>query len=244
MKIGIIGTGNIGSTLARKLAAAGHQMKIANAEGPESLVKMASDIGAEAVTTEGAVRDVDVVILSLPFSAYTSLAPLLSKVPAEVAVLDTSNYYPFRDGEIPGVDGDLPESAWVIEQIARPVVKAWNAALAQTLAERGKPAGAPGRLAIPVAGDDPVVTALARQLVDETGFDALDAGSIAESWRQQPGTPAYCTELSLDGLKAALAAANKDRAPANREALIQEFISAEGGLTHDQTVARNREVTA
>jgi hypothetical protein len=119
-------------------------------------------------------------------------------------VIDTSNYYPFRDGAIAEVDGGKPESVWVSEQIGRPVVKAWNAVLAATLAERGQPNGASGDIAIPVAGDDPNAKATAMELVGATGFDALDTGSLSDSWRQQPSTPAYCTELTTNELKSAL----------------------------------------
>jgi 8-hydroxy-5-deazaflavin:NADPH oxidoreductase len=244
MRIGIIGAGQIGATLARKLAASGHEVKLANSKGPDSLRDLARDLGATAVNKEQAVRDVDVVILSIPFARYPDLADLFNDVPAEVVVIDTSNYYPFRDGMITEVDDGNPESVWVSEQIGRPVIKAWNAVLAATLSERGKPAGTPGRITIPVAGDDAKAKATAFQLVDATGFDALDAGPLAESWRQQPGTPGYCTELALDDLKAALAAADRRRAPENRETLIKGFVSEGATLTHDEMVARNRTVTA
>ncbi|MXP49086.1 hypothetical protein FD733_05670 [Pantoea sp. Eser] len=150
MNISIIGAGNIGATLARKLAAAGHTLRLANSRGPNSI---------------------------------------------------------------------------------------------QTLAEKGQPAGQPDRLAIPVAGDDPQAKAVAMTLVDATGFDAVDAGSLSDSWRQQPGTPAYCTELSCPALVTALQAADRDRTPHNRDALINEFMSA-GELTHAAIVARNRAITA
>jgi hypothetical protein len=138
-------------------------------------------------------------------------------VAPEAVVIDTSNYYPSRDGAIAEVDGGKPESIWSQEQIGRPVVKAWNAVLAATLEAGGRPAGTPGRLAIPVAGDDATATATARQLVDQTGFDALDAGGLQDSWRQQPGTPAYCTELTIGELKLAVEAAKRERAPRNRD---------------------------
>lgn len=244
MKIGILGVGNIGGTLARKLAAAGHKVKIANSKGPETLRDLAQELDAVAVSRDEAVKDVDIIILSIPFSAFPGLCDLFSDVGADVAVIDTSNYYPFRDGAIDEVDRGKPESVWVSEQIGRPVVKAWNAVLAATLAERGKPANAAGRIAVPVAGDDATAKALAMQLVDATGFDPLDAGTLAESWRQQPGTPAYCTELTRSELTSALAAADKQRAPENREALIKEFMARYGELTHDDIVARNRAGTA
>jgi predicted dinucleotide-binding enzyme len=244
MRIGIIGAGNIGATLARKLAASSHEVKLANSKEPDSIRDLAHDLGAVAVSKEQAVKDVDVVVLSIPFARYPDLAGLLSDVPAEVVVIDTSNYYPFRDGAITEVDDGKPESVWVSEQIGHPVIKAWNAVLADTLSDRGKPAGAPGRIAIPVAGDDTEAKATAFQLVDATGFDVLDAGTLAESWQQQPGTPGYCTELTLNELKAALAAADRRRAPENREVLIKEFAAAGARFTHDEIVARNRAVTA
>lgn len=244
MKIGIIGAGNIGATLARKLAAEGHEIKLANSKGPDSLRDLAKDVGATAVAKEDAVKDVEAIILSIPFLSYQDLAPLFAGVPADVTVIDTSNYYPFRDGAINGLDNGTSESVWISEQIGRPVIKAWNAVLAATLAERGKPAGSDGRIALPVAGDDDKGKALAMQLVNATGFDALDAGSLTDSWRQQPGTPAYCTELTLTELQSALAAADKKRAPENREALITQFMARYGELTHDDTIAMNRTGTA
>lgn len=244
MKIGIIGAGNIGATLARKLAASGHEVKLANSRGPDTIRDLARELGATAVSREEAVQGVDVVVLSLPFAAYPGLADLFDTVPAEVVVIDTSNYYPFRDGAIDEIEAGQPESVWVSERIGRPVIKAWNAVLSHTLAENGKPDGAAGRIAIPVAGDDARAKETAMALVRATGFDAFDAGLLAESWRQQPGTPAYCTELALDELASALAAADRHRAPANRESLIQEFMAGHGKLTHDDIVMRNRTVTA
>lgn len=244
MKIGIIGAGSIGATLARKLAANGHQVKLANSKGPDSIRDLARDLGAVAVTTSQALTDVEVIILSIPFAQYPKLAKLFSDVPRDVVVIDTSNYYPFRDGAIADVDDGKPEGVWVAEQIGRPVVKAWNAALAVTLADKGRPAGATGRIAIPVAGDVPGAKAVAMELVEATGFAAVDAGGLAESWTHQPGTPAYCTELSAQELKSALGSADKLGAPANREVLIKEFMAGYGTLTHEDIVARNRAGTA
>ena len=244
MKIGIIGAGNIGATVAQKLAAAGHDVKLANSRGPETIRELAQKIGATAVSKEQAVEGSDVIVLSIPFAKYAGLAALFNDVPTEVVVIDTSNYYPFRDGAISEIDDGKPESVWVSEQIGRPVIKAWNAVLSQTFAEKGRPEDTPGRIAIPVAGDDAQHKETAMQLVVATGFDALDAGTLDESWRQQPGTPAYCTELTADELKFALAAADKKRAPANREILINEFMAGYGKLTHDDIVMRNRTATA
>ena len=244
MKIGIIGAGNIGTTLARKLSAAGHEIKLANSKGPESLRELALETEATATTKEEAVRGVDIVILSVPFSAYRDLRHLFDDVPEDVIVVDTSNYYPFRDGMISEVDNGKAEAVWASEQINRPVIKAWNAALATTLAEKGMRKSQRGRIALPVAGDDPESKLVVMKLVEETGFDAFDAGSLASSWRQQPGTPAYCTELTADQLESALERADQARSAQHRETLIKGFMEAGGSLTHDDIVARNRVVTA
>ncbi|MBB5666139.1 hypothetical protein GGE68_004369 [Rhizobium leguminosarum] len=244
MKIGIIGAGNIGATLAKKLAAGGHEVKLANSKGPDTIRDLAGDIGATAVSKQEAVRGVEVVVLSIPFANYRDLGGLFNDVPEEVVVIDTSNYYPFRDGAIADVDGGMPESVWVSGQIGRPVVKAWNAVLAATLSEKGRPDGTNGRIAIPVAGDAPEAKAIAMELVEATGFEAVDSGGLAESWRQQPGTPAYCTELAAGELEEALRSADRSRAADHREALIKEFFAAGTSLTHDEMVARNRAGTA
>ena len=244
MKIGIIGVGNIGATLARKLAANGHEVKLANSKRPDTIRDLARDAGATAASKEQAVKGVEAIVLSIPFARFPELSGLFADVPGDVAVIDTSNYYPFRDGAIVEVDGGKPESLWVCEQIGRPVVKSWNAVLAATLAERGRPKGASGRIAIPVAGDDPKAKAIAMELVEATGFDAIDSGSLVDSWRQQPGTPGYCTELTTEELKSALQSADRSRAPGNRDALLREFMAASGELAHDEIVARNRAVTA
>lgn len=244
MKIGIIGAGNIGSTLARKLAACGHEVKLANSKGPQSIQSLANEIGVNAVTREEAVSGVEVIILSIPFANYPDLEPIMSKVPEKTVVIDTSNYYPGRDGVIKEVKDGMPESIWVSEQIGHPVVKAWNAVLAATLADKGQPVGSPTRLAIPVAGGSTYAETIAQDLVEDTGFIALAAGSLEESWRQQPGTPAYCTELTLPELKLALNAADKVRAPQNRDALIARFMAPGSQFTHEQIVATNRAMTA
>lgn len=243
MKIGIIGTGSIGASLARKLAASGHEIKLANSRGPDSIGDLARDVGASAVSKEEAVNGVDVVITSIPFANYPDLANLFSQVPAHVVVIDTSNYYPIRDGVIEGIDDGQPESVWVSKQIGRPVVKAWNALLAETLASKGLPIGSPLRLALPVAGDNDEAKAVAMKLVDATGFDAVDSGSLSDSWRQQPGTPAYCTELLVGELERALAAADKTQAAQHRETVLKALMSAPEPLSHTQTVALNRAVT-
>lgn len=244
MKIGIIGAGNIGATIAKKLAAAGHAVKLAGSKGPDDIREKAEKIGATPVAAQDAVKDVGAIILSIPFAQIPDVAGLFADVPADVVVIDTGNYYPFRDGNIAQIDEGKPESVWSSEQLGRPVVKAFNALLAETLANGGIAKGTANRIAIPVAGDDVHAKAVASELVNETGFDTLDAGDLANSWRQQPGTPAYCTELTLPELRDALSEADKALAPKNRDALIKSFMEEKSPLTHEQIVARNREVTA
>ena len=244
MKIGIIGAGNIGATIARKLAASGHTVKLAGSKGPDDIRDKAAEVGAVPVAAQEAVKDVEAIILSIPFAQIPHVASVFTDVPADVVVIDTSNYYPFRDENIADVDGGKPESVWSSEQLGRPVVKAFNTILAETLANGGTAEGTANRIAIPVAGDDEHAKAIARELVNETGFDTLDAGDLANSWRQQPGTPAYCTELTLPELPDALSSADKARALKDRDALIKSFMEEKSPLSHEQIVTRNREVTA
>ncbi|MGJ7491743.1 NADPH-dependent F420 reductase [Variovorax sp. ZT4R33] len=244
MKIGIIGAGNIGGTVARKLVAAGHSVKLAGAKGPDDIREKAEKIGAQPVPPEDAVKNVEVIVLSIPFASIPEVAGLFADVPAEVVVIDTSNYYPQFGTRISQIEEGRPESVWSSEQLGRPVIKTFNAVLAKTLADGGKPTGAVGRLAMPIAGDDAAAKAVAQQLVDAAGFDPLDAGDLAGSWRQQPGTPAYCTELTTSELRTALASAVKDDAPRHRDALMEEFAGADTPPSHATVIARNRQVTA
>lgn len=244
MKIGIIGAGNIGGTIASKLVATGHSVKLAGAKGPDEVRDKATEVGAVPVGAQDAVKDVDVIILSIPFAQIPNVASVFEGVASNVIVIDTSNYYPFRDGNIAQVDEGKPESVWSSEQLGRPVVKTFNALLAETLLNGGTPEGTAGRIAIPVAGDDADAKSIARALVNEAGFDTVDAGDLANSWRQQPGTPAYCTELTLSELQTALSSADKVRAPLDRDALIKSFMEETSPLSHADIVARNREVTA
>jgi hypothetical protein len=213
MKIGIIGTGAIGGTLARGLANLGHQVSIANSRGPETLKELVAEIGAKAVSVREAARAGDVVILSIPQKAVPQLPKdLFAGVPSSVVVIDTGNYYPqLRDGRIEALEAGMLDSKWVAEQLGRPVVKAFNNIVAKSLREKGAPPGSPGRVALSVAGDPPQARALALRLLDELGFDPVDAGRLDESWRQQPGTPAYCRDLDAASLKRALAEADRSR---------------------------------
>jgi predicted dinucleotide-binding enzyme len=219
MKIGIIGAGMIGGTLARRLGQLGHQVAIANSRGPETLRDLASEAGATAVTAAEAARSGEIVVVTIPQRSVPELpGDLFAGVPADVVVIDTGNYYPTRDGRIPALEQGQPESAWVAEQIGRPVIKAFNNIYSKSLLENGRPKGTPGRIALPVAGDPVEARTKVMRLVDELGFDPVDAGGIDESWRQQPGTPCYTHDLDATRLKAALAAADRSRLPEYRKA--------------------------
>ena len=240
MKVSVIGAGPIGGNIARRLSEAGHEVLIANARGPESVSAEVSDAGAQPAELEAVTQDRDVIILAIPFGVQPKLKDLVTTVPENTVVVDTSNYYPGMNGHIEAVIDGQVESLWSQEQLGRPVVKAWNAALAETQRSMGKPAGSPDRIAIPVAGDAAEARATVMQLVDDSGFDAYDAGPLAESWRQQPGTPAYCTELGLKDLGQALAAAEKDKAPGTRDRLMEHFGSLNEMPSREETVAINR----
>jgi 8-hydroxy-5-deazaflavin:NADPH oxidoreductase len=213
MKIGIIGAGNIGGTLARRLVALKHQVSVANSRGPESLAAFARETGARAVTVEEAARAGDVVIISIPLKNIPSLPrDLFKNVPDSVVVVDTGNYYPRqRDGRIGPIERGATETRWVADQLGRPVVKAFNNIYARHLLGRGKPKGTAGRIALPIAGDDPRAKEVVTRLLDELGFDAVDGGGLDESWRQQPGTPVYGTDFDAPGVRRGLAEAKQER---------------------------------
>ncbi len=215
MKIGIIGAGNIGANLTRRFRGAGHEVSVANSRGPESLAGLARETGAHAVSVEQAARGQDVVIVTIPQKNIPALpAGLFEGVPAGVVVVDTGNYYPQqRDGLIAGIESGTAESRWVAQQLGRPVVKAFNNIYAQHLLDKGQPAGAPGRIALPVAGDDAAAKAVVIRLLDEIGFDGVDAGGLDESWRQQPGTPVYGKDYDAEGVRSALGQAQRERSP-------------------------------
>jgi predicted dinucleotide-binding enzyme len=218
MRIGIIGAGQIGGTLARRFTALGHDVAIANSRGPETLRQLAKETGAKPVTVEEAARAGDVVIVTIPLKNIPGLPRDLFKgVPDDVVVVDTSNYYPQqRDGRIDEIENGTVESRWVADRLGRPVVKAFNNIYARHLLERGKPKGASGRIALPVAGDDKRPKDVVIRLLDELGFDGVDAGSLDESWRQQPATPVYGTDFNAEGVRQGLAEAKQERTPAFR----------------------------
>lgn len=245
MKIGILGAGSIGTTLVQRLSKAGHAVKVANSRGPETIGPELLTSGAKAVEAVDVVADIDVLITSIPFHRMPAIASLVGSTSRDTVVIDTSNYYPHRDGNIAEIDDGLVESAWVVNQFDRPIAKAWNAITAQYFADKATLKGTPGRIAIPLAADRDVDRAVVTQLVEETGFDAYDAGAIADSWRQQPAAPAYCTDLTTEQLSDGLSSAEKDRIPRRRD-LTMELIAerAQGGetISGDFLVRLNRAI--
>lgn len=237
MKIGLLGAGNIGKTLARKLASAGHEVKVANSRGPDTIPADLLETGAQAVTAEDALSDVDVVILSMPYTGFEKIRERIARLPEQTVVIDTSNYFPNRDGVNPEIEAGKVESVWVQDYFGRPIAKAWNAIFTASFEELGQPKGHPDRIAIPIAADRSQDREVALALMDDTGFDGFDAGLLAESWRQQPGSPVYCTDLSYDQVGPALAAAERDRLPKRRE--LASAVFAERADQWDaQTVVR------
>ncbi|MEV5201794.1 NAD(P)-binding domain-containing protein [Streptomyces sp. NPDC053720] len=213
MKIGIIGAGNIGGNLARRLTALGHEVSIANSRGPQTLSALAEETGATAVDASEAARGARVVVVTVPLKAVPDLpAGLIDGAADGAAVIDTGNYYPQqRDGRIAEIEDGKPESRWTEEQIGHPVIKAFNGTYAQDILSNGLPKGSPGRQALPVAGDEAAAKQVVRDLIDELGFDTVDAGGLDESWRQQPGTPAYGHQGDEEAIRKALAEASPER---------------------------------
>jgi len=217
MNIGIIGAGHIGSALAVRLTSLGHKAYIANSRGPETLHDVAQKTGATPVTAQEAARHGDIIVVTIPLKNIPDLPKdLFAGVAPEVPIIDTSNYYPLlRDGQMTELEtGDLTESGWVQQHLGRPVVKVFNNILADHLEKNGQPAGTPGRIALPVASDDAAAKQKVMALVEELGFDAVDGGSLHESWRQQPGGPIYCNDLPADKLREQLATLGTERTAA------------------------------
>lgn len=215
MKIGIIGTGNIGGNLTRRFRQLGHEVAIANSRGPQTLKDLAAETGAKPVTVKDAVKGRELVVITIPEAHIKDLPKdLFAGAGEDVVVVDTGNYYPRnRDGRIDGIENGLTESEWVSRQIGRPVIKAFNSMYAEHLLKNGKPKGAPGRYALPVAGDNKAHKEIVMKLVDQMGFEPVDAGPLNQSWRQQPDTPVYGHDLDAAATRQALAAASPERKP-------------------------------
>jgi hypothetical protein len=213
MKIGIIGAGFIGGTLTRRLRELGHEVRVANSRAPETLAELAVETGATAVWANEAAEDADLVIVSIPQKNVVDLVlGIVNSRKPDAPVIETNNYYPQqRDGYIEAIEDGQPESAWVAEHLGAPVFKVFNGIFWKHLLNNGKPRGAEGRIALPIAGDEATGKKLVFELIEDLGFDAVDAGTIEESWRQQPGTPVYGKDYGPEDTRRALAEATPER---------------------------------
>jgi predicted dinucleotide-binding enzyme len=213
VNIGIIGAGKIGGTLTRRLRALGHMVRVSNSRDPQTLAELAEETGATAVWAADAAEDADLVIVSIPQKNVSDLAAdILTGAKPGAPVIETNNYYPQqRDGLIEPIEAGTPESVWVAEQLGSPVVKVFNGIFWKHLLDHGRPQGADGRIALPIAGAEGPGKQLVFDLVEELGFDPVDGGTLAESWRQQPGTPVYGKDFDIAGTLRALAEASPVR---------------------------------
>ena len=208
MKIGIIGAGHIGGTLAELFVGAGHEVAVSNSRGPETLAGLVEELGGrvQAVTAVDAARFGDIVVVAVSFGRYRELP---TEAVSGKVVIDTNNYYPQRDGHFEELDSDRTTSSELLQAHladAR-VVKAFNAIQWMRLRDDGRPAGDPERLGIPISGDDEEAKRTVAALIDQIGFDPVDAGTLAEGGRKhQTGAPAYTQGLPTAELRARLAA--------------------------------------
>jgi predicted dinucleotide-binding enzyme len=226
MKIGVIGAGRIGSALAGHFHKLRHFVQVANSRGPETLLEVARKTGATPVSFLTVAKEVDLVVLTIPMHRVPLLPQdLFHGLPAGTPIIDTGNYIPELTGTIDKIEQGLPESEWTSKVLGRPVIKVFNNIAAHSLNYGGVPKGERDRIALPVSGDDTKSKRLVLELLDDMGFDGLDVGRLPESWRQQPGTPAYGTDHCLGLLRSDIAHADRETAPKMRDALYQKLFS-------------------
>jgi 8-hydroxy-5-deazaflavin:NADPH oxidoreductase len=208
--IGLIGAGHIGSQIARLAVRNGYNVVISNSRGPETLADFAAELGpnARAATPVEAAAAGDIVVVTIPLKNYRSVPvePLAGKI-----VIDTNNYYPQRDGHIPELDNETTTTAELLQaHLPRSkVVKAFNHIYAAELTADGLPPGTKNRRALAIAGDDPGAKAAVARLIDQFGFDVVDAGPLSEGWRIQRDTPGYGPRRTAEELRMDLAAAKR-----------------------------------
>lgn len=208
--IGFIGSGNIGSQVARAAIATGHEVVMSNSRGAETLSELIAELGphARAASPVEAAAAGDFVVVSVPVKAIDDVpvAPLDGKI-----VLDTNNYYPQRDGQVAELDaGRITVSGLLQRHLpGSQVVKAFNHIRAAEITSDATPSGTPGRRALAIAGDDEEARALVADFIDGVGFDVVDLGPLSESWRIEAGTPGYGAVLTQAELAAATANAER-----------------------------------
>jgi predicted dinucleotide-binding enzyme len=210
--LGIIGAGNIGTNVARAALAHGHEVVLSNSRGPDTLGEVVSALGpgARAGTVDEAAAAGDIVVVAIPLKNYRSVPP--AAVGGKV-VIDANNYYAQRDGHIPELDEERTTSSELLHahlRLAR-VVKTFNHIQAAQIVSDGTPPATPDRRALAIAGDDPAAKDTVAALLDEFGFDVVDAGPLSEGWRFQPDTPAYGARQNAEQMRANLAAARRHR---------------------------------
>jgi hypothetical protein len=208
--IGLIGAGHIGSQVARLAVAHGYSVVISNSRGPETLADLVKELGpkARAATATDAAKAGDIVVVTIPLKNIRSVPvePLVGKV-----VIDTNNYYPQRDGQIPELDNESTTTSELLQRHLPEsrVVKAFNHIYAAELTTHGQPRGTANRRALVIAGDDAAAKAMVTKLLDEFGFDTVDAGPLSEGWRIQRDTPGYGPRRNAEELRRDLAAAKR-----------------------------------
>jgi hypothetical protein len=208
--IGLIGAGHIGSQVARLAIANGYDVVISNSRGPETLSALVGELGARARagTVLEAAKAGDIVVVTIPLKNYRQVPvePLAGKM-----VIDTNNYYPQRDGHIPELDRESTTTSELLQAHLPEsrVVKAFNHIYAAELTTHGQPAGSPNRRALVIAGDDPAAKKAVTHLLDQFGFDTVDAGPLKEGWRIQRDTPGYGPRRTAEELRRDLAAARR-----------------------------------
>lgn len=242
----IIGTGKEGHAIAKLLTKHGCKVHLMNDKDKEACEDLAKQTGATVVELKAeSLKDAEIIFLCIPLKAVAQLPKdLFSACRSEVIVVDCCNYYPSRDGQIQEIDDGTPESVWTKEQIGRDVIKAFNAVLAGVLEKAGRPHGSENRLAIPISGDNPGQKEKISKLIDEVGFDPLDAGNLSDSWRLQPGSPGYCTSLDSARLSKAIMHANREAMPILRDEAYKKMTSASQSMDTDTLVRTLRETYA
>lgn len=245
MKIGVIGVGAIGGTIAKKLVNTGNELKVANSRGKEAVKEFADEIGAQASDMNEISQDVEVLIISIPYGAVSSLPEsLFEKLSDDAIIIDTGNYYPeMRDDPIDGLGNGESESLWVSNLINRPVIKAFNTLLAHSLAELGCEKGTEGRLAMQVAGDSESQKKIVIDLIDQCGFDSYDVGTLEESWKMQPGSAGYCCDYTLDELAEIKEKSMQtpESVAKNRAKVMGNFAElTNGDFSHENVIKVNR----
>jgi predicted dinucleotide-binding enzyme len=212
LRIGIIGAGHIGGTLTRRLSGLGHEVRVANSRDPATLHDLARETPATACWAAEAAVGCDLLIISIQQGRVGELnAGVVAGRRPGAPIIDTNNYYPGRDGYIAAIEEGAPESVWVSEQLGSPVTKAFNCIWWKRLLKAGLPKDTLHRIAIPIAGDDTAHKQIVSRLVDDLGFDPIDAGPLSESWRMHPGMPVYGQQLDVDRTRSALATASQER---------------------------------